>query len=187
MNQDPIDPELEAIHNSMLDGLGQLSDYFGFGKIMGKLYMTVLLSRDSLCLDDFVERLQISKASVSTNLKTLEHLGIVQREWSKDSSDRRKFYRAETDFWQIISKVLESRELKNIDRAITTMQSHVDKIQAIKDQLSQKDQELAELYLERIEKLKALFRFADFAINMIVTSDKDQKMNWRNSSANTED
>lgn len=161
-------PNLKAVHDSMLDGLGQFSDYFGFGKVMGQLYTAVLLSKEPLCLDDFVERLNISKASVSTNLRTLEHLGMVRRVWSKDRGDRRKFYEAETDFWQIITNVLSGREMRDVERAISTMDDNVKLLRESMADMSDADREVAELYLERIEQIEALFRFAQLVLKTIL-------------------
>lgn len=163
-----IDPALKAVRDDLLDGLGQLSDYFGFSKVMGQLYTTVLLSPEPLSLDDFVERLDISKASVSTNLRTLEHLGIVRRVFSSDRSDRRKYYEAETDFWQIITNVLSGREMRDVERAITSLDENAALIQERMKTMSPEDRELAVLYLERIEQIEALFRFAQLMLKTIL-------------------
>ena len=87
---------LESVNTSIIEGLGQLAGYFGFSKVMGQLFGVLMLSPDALSLDDLMERLSISKASVSTHMRTLEHMGIVHEVWVKD--DRRKYYRAESDF-----------------------------------------------------------------------------------------
>jgi DNA-binding transcriptional regulator GbsR (MarR family) len=162
------DPDLEAVHESLLDGLGQLSVYFGFSKVMGQLYTTVLLSPEPLCLDDFVDRLHISKASVSTNLRTLEHLGMVRRVWSSDRGDRRKFYEAETDFWQIITNVLSGREMRDVERAIATMDENVARLRESMPEMTDGNRDLAELYLTRIEEIEALFRFAQLVLKTIL-------------------
>ena len=64
-NGGPVDENLRAVHHSMLDGLGQLSAYFGFSKVIGQLYGAMLLSDQPLCLDDLVEQLDISKANAN--------------------------------------------------------------------------------------------------------------------------
>ena len=38
----PTDPGLVTVRDSMLDGLGQLAEYFGFSKVMGQLYAALL-------------------------------------------------------------------------------------------------------------------------------------------------
>ena len=54
----------------MLDGLGQLADYFGYNRVMGKMYGALLLSPEPMSLDDVAKALSASNA-VSTNLDSL--------------------------------------------------------------------------------------------------------------------
>ena len=91
-NHLPDNKDLDAVHESMLDGLSQLADYFGFSKVMGQLYGVLLLSGEPMSLDDLLERLDISKASFSMNMRTLEQLGMVRQVWLRGKSDRRKYY-----------------------------------------------------------------------------------------------
>ena len=160
--------DLQIVHDSMLDGLGQLADYFGFSKVMGQLYGTLLLSDEPLCLDDMMERLGISKASVSMNMRTLEHMGMVRQVWVRGGSGRRKYYEAETDFWQIFTNILSGREMRDVERALAVMEENRERISKSLLEMSEDDQVLAKLYLERISQIQALFRFAQLIINSIL-------------------
>ena len=162
------DINLQAVQDSMLDGLGQLASYFGFSKVMGQLYGALMLSAVPLSLDDLVELLDISKASVSMNLRTLEHLGMVRQVWVKGRGDRRKFYEAETDFWQIISNILAGREMRDVGRALSVMDDNAARLSKSMSTMSEADQELAKLYLERMEQMQSLFRFAQLLITSIL-------------------
>jgi DNA-binding transcriptional regulator GbsR (MarR family) len=160
---------LLAVQNSMLDGLGQLSAYFGFSKVMGQLYGALLLSAEPLSLDDLVELLDISKASVSMNLRTLEHMGMVRQVWVRGKGGRRKYYEAETDFWQIISNVLAGREMRDVERALHILDDDTERLSAAMPDMTPEDKQLAELYLERIAQMQALFRFAQMMITTILS------------------
>ncbi len=162
------DINLQAVQDSMLDGLGQLASYFGFSKVMGQLYGALMLSAIPLSLDDLVELLDISKASVSMNLRTLEHLGMVRQVWVKGRGDRRKFYEAETDFWQIISNILAGREMRDVERALHVMDDNASRLSKSMANMSEEDQELAKLYLDRMEQMQSLFRFAQLLITSIL-------------------
>lgn len=159
---------LTSAHDSMLDGLGQLSDYLGFSKVMGQLYGAMLLSDRPLCLDDLVERLDISKANASMNIRTLENMGMVRQVWVRGSSGRRKFYEAETDFWQIITNIIKGREMRDVDRALSVMEDNINKLQNAMPTLSDENRQLAELYIERIGQIQGLFRFAQLIITTIL-------------------
>lgn len=161
--------DLAIVHDSMLDGLGQLATYFGFSKVMGQLYGALLLSAEPLSLDDLMDRLSISKASVSMNMRTLEHMGMVRQVWVRGGGGRRKYYEAETDFWQIIANVLSGREMRDVDRALAVMQEDMDRLTAALPTMKAEDQNLARLYLERIGQIEALFRFAQLIITSILS------------------
>lgn len=161
--------DLAIVHDSMLDGLGQLATYFGFSKVMGQLYGALLLSAEPLSLDDLMDRLSISKASVSMNMRTLEHMGMVRQVWVRGGGGRRKYYEAETDFWQIIANVLSGREMRDVDRALAVMQEDMDRLTAALPTMKDEDQRLARLYLERIGQIEALFRFAQLIITSILS------------------
>lgn len=164
----PTDANLVAVRDSMLDGLGQLAEYFGFSKVMGQLYAALLMSPRPLCLDDMMELLAISKASVSMNMRTLEHLGMVRQAWVRGRGDRRKFYEAETDFWEIIANILSGREMRDVERALSVMNEDVQRLRAAMDSVSDNDKELAVLYLERIQQMQVLFKFAQTIMSTIL-------------------
>ena len=166
-NNRQLASDLQIVHDSMLDGLGQLADYFGFNKVMGQLYGSLLLSAEPLSLDDMMSRLGISKASVSTNMRSLEHMGMVRQVWARGGG-RRKYYQAETDFWQIFSNILSGRELRDVERALAVMEENRLRISSALAELPPDQQILARLYLDRIAQMQALFQFAQLIIQSVL-------------------
>jgi DNA-binding transcriptional regulator GbsR (MarR family) len=175
---DSIDPEghrsipqqedLRAVHDSMLDGLGQLADYFGFSKVMGQLYGTLLLNNGPLSLDEIMERLNISKANVSMNIRSLELLGFVRQVWVRGGNGRRKYYEAETDFWKILTNVIGGREMRDIARTIEVLDDNSQRLMSAMNQMTTEDQETARLYVQRMAQLQVMFRFAQVLISNIL-------------------
>ena len=168
-NHLPDNKDLEAVHESMLDGLSQLADYLGFSKVMGQLYGVLLLSGEPMSLDDLLERLDISKASVSMNMRTLEQLGMVRQVWLRGKADRRKYYEAETDLLQIVTNIISRREMRDVDRALNVLQNNIETLHAAHGKLSAEDKETAALYIDRITRIQALFRFAQLVITSILS------------------
>lgn len=159
---------LTTVHDSMIDGLSQLATYFGFGKVTGQIYGALLMSSSPQCLDDLVERLAISKANVSMNMRTLENMGMVRQVWVRGATGRRKYYEAETDFWQIVSNILKGREMRDIDRALSILEDSLSRLKTIHDSLDPEDQVMAKVYSDRIHQMKRLFEFAQIIILTIV-------------------
>jgi DNA-binding transcriptional regulator GbsR (MarR family) len=161
--------DLITVHNSMLEGLSQLADYFGFPKVMGQLYGALLLSGEPLSLDDMMDTLSISKASVSMNMRTLEHMGMVRQVWVRGKGGRRKYYEAETDFLQIISNILNGREIRDIDRALTIMNENIERLNRSMADMNEAEAQLAEVYIERITHMQMMFKFAQTLITSILS------------------
>jgi DNA-binding transcriptional regulator GbsR (MarR family) len=166
------DKNLQSVHDSMLEGLGQLASYFGFNKMMGQLFGTLMLSPEPLSLDDLMNRLGISKASVSTNMRTLEHMGIVREAWVKD--DRRKYYRVESNFWRILTNVLTSRELRDVNQALQVLSDSATHLREAKADMGEEEQRMAEFYIERIDQLQDFFRLAQLLLMSLIQHAKDQ-------------
>jgi len=166
MNNHVPDQNLQKVNDSILEGLGLLASYFGFNKVMGQLYGALLLSPDPLSLDDLMAQLGISKASVSTNIRTLEHMGIAREVWVKD--DRRKYYRAESDFWRILSNVLSSRELRDVNHALQVLDQNSEHLQTTMPNMDEHNRALAEFYLMRLEQLKDFFRLAQLMLMSLI-------------------
>ena len=173
---DPLDPTIQAVHDSMLDGLGQLADYFGFNRVMGQLYAALLLSPEPLSLDDLVNSLGKSKANISMNMQTLEHMGIVREVWVRENS-RKKYYEAERDIWTIITNVMGSRELRDIDRALDVLNNNTEQLRAKMPRMDDNRQVLAKHYIDRIDQLSDFFKFARMILTSILEYGRDFDVN----------
>lgn len=161
-----MDETLNAVRDSMMRGLGQLTDFFGFSPVMGHLYGALLMSPQALSLDELEEIVGKSKASVSMTMRSLERWGMVHEVWVK--GDRRKFYKAESDLWRIITSILESRERREVGIALDVLEDNALRLVQAKETMSKEEQELAEYYLARVKDMQAIFRFAALALEMVV-------------------
>jgi DNA-binding transcriptional regulator GbsR (MarR family) len=161
-----LDSNLKAVNDSMLEGLGKLAEYFGYNKVMGQLYGALLMSPVPMSLDDLGSFLQKSKANVSTNMRTLEHMGVVREVWVR--GNRRKFYEAETDFWKIAINLLSSRELRDLEQALQILQRNTEQLRLAMPGMEPAEREVAELYVTRIGRLGDFFRFAQLILTSIL-------------------
>ncbi len=161
---------LKAVNRSTASGMGRLARFFGFSEVMGRLYGTVLLSPEPLSLDDLAQRLQISKGSVSMNMRSLERWGMATEVWVR--GERKKYYKAESDMWQVIRNVLSSRERREVNLALEVLGESIEKLQQAEGELSPDELALAQYYLERIADLQAFFKFAQIALETILGSDE---------------
>ncbi len=150
----------------MIEGLGQLTDFFGFSPVMGHLYGALLMSPEPLSLDELEEIVGKSKASVSMNMRALERWGMVREVWVK--GDRRKFYEAESDLWKVVRSVIESRERREVGVAVSVLEENARRLEAATSRLSDEERALAEHYLARVRDMKRFFEFAQFALELLL-------------------
>lgn len=161
---------LVAVNSSTVSGMGRLARFFGFSEVMGRLYGIALLSPEAMSLDDLARELKISKGSVSMNMRALERWGIAKEVWVR--GERKKYYKAESDMWQVIRNVLGSREQREVLLALQVLGDSVEKLQLAESELSAEERELAQYYLERIGDLQSFFQFAQIALETILGSDE---------------
>ena len=86
----------------------------GMPRIAGRIFGYLLATDQTFSLEDLAERLQASKASVSTNARMLEQFGMIRR--LSVLGDRRDFYRVEDDPWEQMLRVAQGRwrEMVNV-------------------------------------------------------------------------
>jgi DNA-binding transcriptional regulator GbsR (MarR family) len=160
---------LDAVNDSTVAGLGRLTGFFGFSDVMGRLYGTVLLSPEPMSLDDLAGSLEISKGSVSMNMRALERWGMAKEVWVR--GERKKYYIAESDLWQVIRNVLGSRESREVQLALNVLGESIAKLKTAENELTAEEQELARYYLERIADLQSFFQVAQLALTAVLGGD----------------
>jgi DNA-binding transcriptional regulator GbsR (MarR family) len=161
-----MDETLQDVQESVIRGIGELTDFFGFSPVMGHLYAALLMNPEALSLDELEEIVGKSKASVSMNMRALERWGMVREVWVK--GDRRKFYEAESDLWKIVRSVIGSRELREVGVALQVLDENAKTLKATRGQLSQEEQELADYYLARVNDMQSLFHFAQLVLELFI-------------------
>lgn len=161
-----MDETLQAVRDSTIRGLGQLTDFFGFSPVMGHLYGALLMSPGPLSLDDLEAIVAKSKASVSMNMQALERWGMVRQVWVK--GDRRKYYESESDLWKIVTNVIESRERREVSVALNVLGESARRLEDAKTRLDEDDRALAEHYLTQVKRLQAFFQLAQMVLELLL-------------------
>lgn len=111
--------DLQHLRERYIGAAGQLTQTFGFGRIMGQIYMHLYFSAEPQSLDDLAERLHISKGSASTTVRQLEAWGALRQVWIK--GDRKDYYQTTEEFGRIIRKALQDligRHMESADRLL---------------------------------------------------------------------
>lgn len=90
-----------------VERMGLVCEKEGMARIAGRILGLLLACDGPFSLDEIAERLQVSKASVSTNARMLEQLGMIER--VSEPGDRRDFYRVQDDPWERMLSIAQTR------------------------------------------------------------------------------
>lgn len=86
-----------------IERMGLAIERMGLSRTFGRLFALLMLADRPLSLDEMVERLDVSKASVSTNARACEELGLARRVGVR--GDRKDYYEiAARAFEQVTAK-----------------------------------------------------------------------------------
>jgi len=162
-----MNDELNAAYDNFMHGMSRIADFWGFPKAMGAIYGAVYLSPEPISLDELVERVGVSKGSVSTNVRTLERLGMVHKHLKL--GDRKDYYLAETDFWKVAKGVLKEREKSEFDRALRSVGESLEMVKPTK--IEPANAELAGFYRERMQAMQSFFNTLDNLVSMLTALD----------------
>jgi DNA-binding transcriptional regulator GbsR (MarR family) len=161
-----MESELISARENFIQGISRIAHFWGLPKAVGAIYGAIYLSPSPLTLDELVEQVSISKGAVSTNVRSLERLGMIHKHFKV--GDRKDYYDAETDFWKIVKGILREREKNEFDVALRTVSDSL----KIVEKANLRSSELAGFYKERIKGMKKFFDSLDNLVATFIALDE---------------
>lgn len=161
-------PDLAKAHTDFIEGMSRIGSFWGFSKAMGAIYGVIYLSPEPVGLDELVETVGVSKGAVSTNVRQLERLGLIQKHFQL--GDRKDYYIAETDFWRVVRNILKERDKNEFARALNTVDESLKMVMALSP--AESETELSAFYRQRLEIMKRFFDALDNLTAAIIALDE---------------
>lgn len=153
--------KLETIKQEFIEGLSQISRFWGFPKGMGAIFGVLYLSPSPLSLDEIVQQTGLTKGAVSTEVRALARMGLVHR--STKLADRKDYYEAETDFYKSIRSILKERQNTEFERAVGSVKETLAKLEA-----GTTNAEERAFLIERVRALQEFFDAIDSLARAVV-------------------
>jgi len=143
--------------------MSRISHFWGFPKAMGAIYGVIYLSPTPTSLDELVEQVGVTKGAVSTNVRQLERLGMVHKHIIV--GERKDYYIAETEFWEVAKGILQEREKSEFDQALRTVRESLEMLNSNKKGT---EGELSNFYQERMQAMQSFFETLDSLVTAIL-------------------
>ncbi|MFC1588519.1 GbsR/MarR family transcriptional regulator [Planctomycetota bacterium] len=160
---------VEDIRNEMIDAIGEQAEKYGFTRIAGQLEGLLYLSPKPMSLDEMAQRLEVSKASVSTNIRFLERMRIVRRVYHRGA--RKNYYAILGDIGEIKTEVWSTIVKDEIERCKTLVGRCLSDLKVMKVKGNEEQEEL-EFVQARFSEIDEYVEAAEHLLDMILKKGK---------------
>ncbi len=111
--------KLKQARDEFVGQWGALGTQWGINRTMAQIHALLMTAPLALTTDDVMAELQISRGNAHTNLKELVAWGLIRMVVKK--GERREFFEAEKDVWQIFTIVARERKRREIEPALAIL------------------------------------------------------------------
>ncbi|HLO52993.1 MAG TPA: helix-turn-helix domain-containing protein [Saprospiraceae bacterium] len=95
---------------------GSLGSNWGINKAMAQIHAILLASENPMTTDEIMEELKISRSNSNLNIRALIDWGLVYKKHV--AGDRKEYFIAEKDMWQVAIKIMRERRKREIEPLI---------------------------------------------------------------------
>jgi DNA-binding transcriptional regulator GbsR (MarR family) len=96
---------------------GEMGGFWGVNRSVAQL----ITADGPMTAEDIAGALEMARSNVSNSLKELLNWNLIRRVPVR--GDRRDHYEAETDVWEVASRIAAGRKAKEIDPAVATLRA----------------------------------------------------------------
>ncbi len=102
---------------------GDLGGQWGVNRSVAQIHALLYLSLTPLTAEDIADRLSMARSNVSNSIRELLNWQLIHR--VPMLGDRRDHYAAETDVWEIVTRIARGRKAREVDPAEAALKACV--------------------------------------------------------------
>jgi DNA-binding transcriptional regulator GbsR (MarR family) len=110
---------LPALSSQFVSHFGEMGSKWGINRTVGQIYALIFISQRPLNADDIAEALEFSRSNVSMGLKELQSWRLVRLR--HQAGDRREYFEAPADVWEIFRVLAEERRRREIEPTLSML------------------------------------------------------------------
>jgi len=108
--------ELSEGRLKFIEAWGKLGSEWGINRTMAQIHALLLISPEALTTEEIMEELTISRGNTNMNLRDLIGWGLVEKQHK--SGERKEYFYADKDTWNIARQVAKERKKRELDPII---------------------------------------------------------------------
>ncbi|WP_308639894.1 GbsR/MarR family transcriptional regulator [Paenibacillus silvisoli] len=122
---------LQLSRQRVIDSIGKNMDLYGVTLSIGHLYGYMFFRNSPITLDQMSETMGMSKTSMSTGMRTLMDLKMIDKVWGKGS--RKDFYEVVPDWHQNFTDFFSIKWRKAVESNMASLQKSLKEIRALRE------------------------------------------------------
>jgi DNA-binding transcriptional regulator GbsR (MarR family) len=142
---------------------GALGSSWGINRTMAQVHALLLISVESLSTEDVMEQLSVSRGNANMNLRELMNWNLIYKEHK--AGDRKEYFRAEKDIWEVAKRIAKERKRREIQPLIASLNLLTD-IDEDKRNIEAKD------FLEMVNNIHAVVTKMDSAVDTLIKAEE---------------
>lgn len=111
--------KLKLARDEFVSQWGALGTQWGINRTMAQIHALLMTAPQAMTTDEVMEDLEISRGNAHSNLKELVAWGLIKVVVKK--GERREYFEAEKDVWQIFTIVARERKRREIEPALAIL------------------------------------------------------------------
>ncbi len=112
---------LSPLVRSFVAHFGEMGSRWGINRTVGQIYALIFVSPAPLNADEIAEKLEFSRSNVSMGLKELQAWRLVKLR--HQPGDRREYFEAPSDAWEIFRTLAEERRRREIEPTLSMLRN----------------------------------------------------------------
>ena len=113
--------QLPPVIETFVLHFGEMGGRWGINRTVGQIYALLFLSDRPLNAEEITDLLGVSRSNVSMGMKELEAWRLVRKRHL--ASDRRDYFEAPDDIWQIVRTLAEERRKREVDPTLSMLRN----------------------------------------------------------------
>ncbi|HEX5183773.1 MAG TPA: MarR family transcriptional regulator [Allosphingosinicella sp.] len=121
MTEITVDQSLPPAVERFILHWGDMGGQWGVNRSVAQIHALLYLSERPLTAEEIAETLGMARSNVSNSLKELTGWKLIRR--VPVFGDRRDHYEAETDLWEMVTRIAQGRKEREIDPAAAALRA----------------------------------------------------------------
>ena len=156
---------VQRIRKRVIEVVGRNMELYGVTLSTGHLYGLLFFADKPMTLDEMGHEMQMSKTSMSTGVRTLLDLKMVNKVWEKGS--RKDLYEVEDDWYQTFTDYFATQWRRAVESNMQALRRAMKEIERLAEEPDTSEFMAAVLQkdLEKIRQAESYYRWLDRVID----------------------